>query len=108
MEKPNNNTESSWTEWRMYVLKELESLNDETEDLYKKLEEHNASKEVLELIKAWKLKVESIATFDDLRNMKKNVSEFKTFRTQIITAVVVIQTVFTAAIAIMEYIHWSK
>ena len=102
---PNNtNNESNWSEWSMYVLKELERLNQEAEDLYEKMEEHNASKETLETIKKWKLKVESIATFDDFRAMKTSVGDLKTFRTQVITAVVVIQVILGGAAIVVNWL----
>lgn len=101
-----NSNWSNWSEWSMYVLKELERLNEEAEDLYSKMEEYNASKETLDTIKRWKFKVESVATFDDFRAMKANVTEFKTFKVQIVTAVIVSQAIITAVAALVMW--WFK
>lgn len=102
----NDKDSASWSEWSMYVLKELERLNEEAEALYEKMEDHNASKETLETIKKWKLKVESIATFDDFRAMKQNTTDFKTFKTQVVTAVIVAQIILTTIASIIAW--WIK
>ena len=101
MDNPKKPESNNWSEWSIYVLKELERLNEELDDLYEKAEEHNASKSDLDQIKKWKLKVESIATFDDIRQMKQNVVDFKTFKTQIITTVVVANTIIGGIIGLI-------
>ena len=106
MENSQKPESSNWSEWSIYVLKELERLNEEADDLYKQLEEHNASRETLDQVKRWKLKVESIATFDDLRKMKENVVDFKTFKTQVVTTLIVAQAVLTTVAGFVMW--WVK
>jgi hypothetical protein len=67
------------------------------------MEDHNASKETLETIKKWKLKVESIATFDDFRAMKQNTTDFTVFKKSVIVSLIVAQSIITAVAALVMW-----
>jgi len=94
--------QNGWNEWSKYVLKELERLNENIEGLGEKIDKTQDTKQVVDDIKEWKEKIEETVTINDLKAMKKGVSESKTFRTQVVTAIVIVQSIFLVIIALLK------
>lgn len=98
-------SQNGWSEWSRYVLKELERLNDNIENLGVRMTKYQEAKQTVDSLKEWREKIDATVTIDDLRQVKKGTNEFKTFKTQIITAVVVIQALFGIAITLVMFFN---
>jgi predicted nucleic acid-binding Zn-ribbon protein len=83
----NSNSQNGWNEWSKHVLKELERLNSNDEhikealiDIKKELFKVSTFEKDIEEIKEWKEKMDDIASISQLKDMKKEIDNLKTFK----------------------------
>ena len=90
--------QNGWNEYSRLVLKELESLSDgidslnqEIQSVKQEIAKMQVREDKVEEIKAWKEKIDEIASPTQLNNIIKEVDELKTFKTKAITVFAVVQ-----------------
>ena len=90
--------QNGWNEYSRLVLKELEtlsdgidSLNQEIQSVKQEIAKMQVREDKVEEIKAWKEKIDEIASPTQLNNIIKEVDELKTFKTKAITVFAVVQ-----------------
>ena len=93
-----DNDQNGWNEYSRLVLKELEtlsdgidSLNQEIQSVKQEIAKMQVREDKVEEIKAWKEKIDEIASPTQLSNIIKEVDELKTFKTKAITVFAVVQ-----------------
>lgn len=102
--------QNGWNEYSKLVLNELERLNKNDEKIQEILTEMNqklsridALEEDIQAIDKWKRYMDDVASPNTLKDMKKDVAEFKTFKTVATTVWAVVQVAFGVFIAM-----WKK
>lgn len=102
--------QNGWNEYSKLVLNELERLNENDEkiqailnEINQKLGKVDALEKDIEGINKWKRYMDDVASPNTLKDMKKDVAEFKTFKTVATTVWAVVQIAFGVFIAI-----WKK
>ncbi len=93
--------QNGWNEYSRLVLAELEKLNNKVDAL---TEENNSIKQELSKLeqfkdeisslKDWKGNVDEVSSPTQLKELQKEVSELKTFKTMSTTVWVVVQIIF--------------
>ena len=91
-------SENGWAEYSKLVLKELEtlassiqSLNTEIQDLKQEIARMREREDRVDELRAWKEKIDEVASPTQLQNLTKEVEELKTFKTKSITIFAVVQ-----------------
>jgi prefoldin subunit 5 len=104
------NEHNSWNEYSRLVIAELERLNDgisklngEIQDLKREITEMKVKEDNVKELKKWKESVDEVTSPSQLKEVIKDVSELKTFKTQAITVWVVVQILFGIVIMILNY-----
>jgi len=100
----NNSNQNGWNEYSRLVLAEIESLNNKVDAL---VQENNAIKQELSKLeqfkdeisslKDWKGNVDEVSSPTQLKELQKEVSDLKTFKTMSTTVWVVVQIIFGIA-----------
>ena len=97
--------ENGWGEYSRLVLKELEtlasgieSLRAELQEVRQELAKMQAREDRVDEIKAWKEKIDDVASPSQLRDMIKEVDELKLFKTKAITIFAVVQFAMAAIV----------
>ena len=100
----NNGNQNGWNEYSRLVLAELEKLNTKVDSLS---EENSAIKQELSKLeqfkdeitslKDWKGNVDEVSSPTQLKELQKEVSDLKTFKTMSTTVWVVVQIIFGIA-----------
>ena len=97
---------NGWETYSKLVLQQLEtmangieSLRTELQDVKGQLPELKAKEDRVQDLKAWKEKMDDVASPPQLREMIHEVEELKTFRTKAVTMFMVVQTVMGIAMA---------
>ena len=100
----NNSNQNGWNEYSRLVLAEIETLNNKVDAIVK---ENNAIKQELSKLeqfkdeitslKDWKGNVDEVSSPTQLKELQKEVSDLKTFKTMSTTVWVVVQIIFTIA-----------
>lgn len=83
----------TWKEWSKHVLKELERLNYNYENISKEMQSLRPDKERMEEIKSWKNAFEREISVSELKEIKKDLQALKTFKTQAVTIWAVVQII---------------
>lgn len=101
--------ENGWNEYSRLVLEQLEALSvgiqalrDEMQTIRQELAIMKAKEDRVTELKAWKEKIDEVASPTQLRNTLKEIEELKTFRTKAIAIFMAVQTMMGLALA------WSK
>jgi len=101
--------QNGWNEYSKLVLKELESLNDTLDTLSLDLQEVKkdiarlqAKEDKVDEIRAWKDRLDDVASPTQLQNHILSIEELKTFRTKAITIFAVVQFGMAVAIWLMK------
>ena len=96
--------DSGWSEYSRLVLKELEtlataitSLNSEIQDLKQEIARMREREDRVDELRAWKEKVDEVASPSQLQVMVKDVDDLKMFKTKAITIFAVVQFGMAAA-----------
>jgi TolA-binding protein len=100
---------NGWETYSKLVLQQLETLaggiealREELQDVKGQLTELKAKEDRVQDIKAWKEKIDDIASPMQLKSLIEEVEELKTFKTKAITIFMAVQTMMGIAMA------WSK
>ena len=90
--------ENGWSEYSRLVLKELEtlassiqSLNSEIQELKQEIARMREREDRVDELRAWKEKVDEVASPSQMQTMVKDVEELKMFKTKAITIFAVVQ-----------------
>ena len=101
--------ENGWSEYSRLVLKELEtlasaitSLNSEIQDLKQEIARMREREDRVDELRAWKEKVDEIASPTQLKEISNDVQDLKIFKTKSVTVFAVIQFIMAAAIALSK------
>lgn len=96
--------ENGWSEYSRLVLKELEtlassiqSLNSEIQELKQEIARMREREDRVDDLKAWKEKIDEIASPTQLQTTVKEVEDLKIFKTKAVTIFAVIQFGMAAA-----------
>lgn len=90
--------DNGWSEYSRLVLKELEtlassiqSLNVEIQDLKQEIARMREREDRVDELRAWKEKVDEVASPTQMQNLVKDVDDLKMFKTKAITIFAVVQ-----------------
>ena len=102
-----NSRDEGWSEYSRLVLKELEtlataitSLNVEIQDLKQEIARMREREDRVDELRAWKEKVDEVASPTQLQNLVEEVHSLKLFKTKAITIFAVVQF-------FMVFISWA-
>jgi len=97
---------NGWETYSKLVLQQLETmasgiegLRNELQDVKNQLTELKAKEDRVQDLKAWKEKMDDVASPPQLRDIIHEVEELKTFRTKAVTMFMVVQTAMGIAMA---------
>ena len=97
---------NGWDTYSKLVLQQLETLaggiealRAELQDVKGQLTELKAREDRVQDLKAWKEKMDDVASPPQLREVIHEVEELKTFRTKAVTMFMVVQTIMGIAMA---------
>ena len=98
-----NDSQNGWNEYSRLVLKELETLGDGIDALRSEISEVKQEialikqkEDRVDEIKAWKEKIDDVASPSQLRTLTEEVETLKTFKTKAVTVFAVVQFGFAA------------
>jgi archaellum component FlaC len=104
-----NAGQNGWNEWSRHVLKELERLNDNYEDIKTEISDIKedigkvkALQYSLNEIRDWKKSVDDVASPSQLKDLRDEVARLKTFKTVSTTVWAVIQILMGFLIAFKD------
>jgi hypothetical protein len=90
------------------ILQQLESLNDKTDKLGAQLNENaeefakfSGIKHTVGDIKIWKEEIEKVVSIEELRELKETVTDYKKFKTKIVTIISAVGFIITCIIAFL-------
>ncbi len=102
--------DNGWSEYSRLVLKELEtlassiqSLNSEIQDLKQEIARMREREDRVDELRAWKEKIDEVASPTQLQNMTKEVEELRLFKTKAITIFAVVQFAMGAIVFAMKF-----
>jgi len=102
--------ENGWSEYSRLVLKELEtlassiqSLNSEIQDLKQEIARMREREDRVDELRAWKEKVDEVASPTQLQALTKDVDDLKMFKTKAITIFAVVQFAMGAIVFAMKF-----
>ncbi len=97
------NEQNGWNEYSRLVLQELERLSDNIDGLKGELQEVRqelvtlqAKEDKVEELRAWKEKIDDVASPTQLKELVNEVDSLRTFKTKAVTAFVVVQFLMAA------------
>ena len=100
----NNGNQNGWNEYSRLVLAELEKLNnkvdslsEENSSIKQELSKLEQFKDEISTLKDWKGNVDEVSSPTQLKELQKEVSDLKTFKTMSTTVWVVVQIIFGIA-----------
>ena len=103
--------ENGWSEYSKLVLKELETLatsiqalNTEIQELKQEIAQMRAREDRVEDLKAWKEKIDEVASPTQIKELVQEVESLKQFKTKAITIFAVIQFGMAAAVWAMKFL----
>ena len=103
--------EDGWSEYSRLVLKELEtlataitSLNAEIQELKQEIARMREREDRVDELRAWKEKVDEVASPTQLGTVVKEVEDLKLFKTKAITIFMVVQFLMGAALFLDNWI----
>ena len=104
------NNDNGWGEYSRLVLKELETLADGIDGLRTELVEVKQELAKMQVredkvveLKAWKEKIDEVASPTQLENALKELEELKQFKTKAITIFAVVQFAMGAVVFAMKF-----
>lgn len=100
----NNTNQNGWNEYSRLVLAELEKLNNKVDSLSEEnstirqeLSKLEQFRDEITTLKDWKGNVDEVSSPTQLKELQKEVSDLKTFKTMSTTVWVVVQIIFGIA-----------
>ena len=101
--------ENGWGEYSRLVLKELEtlaesikSLNVEIQDLKQEIARMREREDRVDELRAWKEKIDEVASPTQLQVTLKEVDDLKLFKTKAVTIFAVVQFIMATALALSK------
>jgi len=101
---------SGWETYSKLVLQQLETLNQgivdlrgEMQDLKNQLTEMKAKEDRVQDLKAWKDKIDEIASPTQLKTVVNDIEELKMFRTKAVTTFMVVQFLMAGAVGLANF-----
>jgi len=101
---------NGWSEYSRLVLKELETLassiqalNSEIQDLKQEIARMREREDRVDELRAWKEKVDEVASPTQLQVALKEVDELKQFKTKAVTIFAVVQFAMGAIVFAMKF-----
>ena len=105
-----NDNQNGWNEYSRLVLKELETLSDgitalreEISDLKQEIALIKQKEDRVDEIKAWKEKIDDVASPSQLKALTEEVETLKTFKTKAVTIFAVVQFAMAAIMFAMKF-----
>ena len=102
--------ENGWSEYSKLVLKELEtlataitSLNSEIQELKQEIARMREREDRVDDLKAWKEKVDEVASPSQLQVALKEIDDLKQFKTKAVTVFAVVQFSMGAILFAMKF-----
>ena len=103
-------TENGWNEYSRLVLKELETLADgidglrgELQEVKQELAKMQVREDKVDEIKAWKEKIDEVASPTQLKEIIREVEDLKLFKTKAITVFAVVQFAMAAIVFLQRF-----
>ena len=103
--------DNGWSEYSRLVLKELEtlassiqSLNSEIQELKQEIARMREREDRVDDLKAWKEKIDEVASPTQLSTMVREVEDLKLFKTKAVTVFAVVQFAMAAFAWAMNYL----
>ena len=97
--------ENGWGEYSRLVLKELETLakgidglRNELQEVKQDLAAMRSREDKVDELRAWKEKIDEVASPTQMQNMVKEVEELKLFKTKAVTIFAVVQFLMAAVV----------
>ena len=104
-----NDSQNGWNEYSRLVLKELETLSDgisalreEISDVKQEIALLKQKEDRVDEIKAWKEKIDEVASPSQLKALTQEVETLKTFKTKAVTIFAVVQFAMAAIMFAMK------
>jgi predicted nuclease with TOPRIM domain len=104
-----NEGQNGWNEYSRLVLRELETLatsitalNSEIQDLKQEIARMREREDRVDELRAWKERVDDIASPTQLRDVISSIEDLKVFKTKAITIFAVVQFGMAAAMWFMN------
>ncbi len=101
--------ENGWGEYSKLVLKELETLaksieglRTELQDMKQELAAIRAKEDKVDELRAWKEKIDEIASPTQLKELTTEVQDLKLFKTKAVTVFAVVQFLMASALAMSK------
>lgn len=101
-----SNDSNGWSEYSRLVLKELESLatsiqslNSEIQELKQEIARMREREDRVDELRAWKDKIDEVASPTQLQLIVREVDELKVFKTKAVTIFAVVQFIMAIAVA---------
>ncbi len=100
--------QNGWNEYSKLVLKELERLNESYEGLREEIGalRHDVNKNETESLKKWKTNVDEVFSPTQMKELHKDVSELKSFKTSALTVFWVMQFLMALLVALAKFISF--
>ena len=102
--------QNGWNEYSRLVLKELETLGDGIDELRSEISEVKQEIALIKQkedrvseIKAWKEKIDEVASPTQLKALTEEVESLKTFKTKAVTIFAVVQFAMAAVMFAMKF-----
>ena len=100
-----------WDQYSMLVLQQLETLStgiealrQELQDVKSQLTELKAKEDRVQELKAWKERMDDVASPSQIKSALDEVEELKLFKTKAVTVFMVVQFGMGLALALMSYL----
>jgi len=100
-----------WDQYSMLVLQQLETLStgiealrQELQDVKNQLTELKAKEDRVQELKAWKERMDDVASPSQIKSALDEVEELKLFKTKAVTVFMVVQFGMGLALALMSYL----
>ncbi len=105
-----SDSQNGWNEYSRLVLKELETLGDGIDALRSEISEVKQEialikqkEDRVDEIKAWKEKIDDVASPSQLKALTEEVETLKTFKTKAVTIFAVVQFAMAAIMFAMKF-----
>ncbi len=102
--------QNGWNEYSKLVIAELERLNEginglnsEIQDLKKEITEIKVKEDNVRELKSWKSSIDEVTSPSQLKDIIKDVSDLKTFKTQAVTIWIVVQAIFGMTMILLRH-----
>ena len=108
----NDRNQNGWNEYSRLVLKELEtlgdgieSLKDDIQNVKQELTKMQAKEDKVDELKAWKEKVDEVASPSQLKELITQIEDLRLFKTKAITIFAVVQFAMAAIVFAMKFVE---